>query len=196
MINSQHILLVVLWITYCAVHSLLASAIVKRFFATVMHGGFVYYRICYSVFAFLTLAAILWFEFNMHSLLLFSYHGRYIAGAILGVPGLLIMAITIRIYFYELSGIQAIQNKSAQITLQQNGLHKYMRHPLYSGTLLLVWGLFIMMPQVNHMIACTIITLYTLAGIQPEEKKLIAEYGQQYIEYKKRVPMLIPHLLK
>ncbi len=101
----------------------------------------------------------------------------------------------IRKYFYELSGIQALENKPIEVpTLQQKGLHKYVRHPLYFGTLLFVGGLFLLLPLLSNLIAAIVITVYVLIGIQLEEKKLFLEYGEEYRKYSERVPKLIPKI--
>lgn len=113
---------------------------------------------------------------------------------ILIVPGLLIMIICIRKYFYELSGIQALQKDTPVITptLQQKGLHSYVRHPLYFGTLLFVWGLFFMFPLLSNLVAAIVLTAYVLIGIFLEEQKLLLEYGEEYKRYSEKVPKLIP----
>lgn len=104
------------------------------------------------------------------------------------------MIICIRKYFNDLSGIQSLQTNRPPVTpvLQQSGLHKYIRHPLYAGTLLFVWGLFIQFPLVSNLIAAAAISIYVLIGIQLEEKKLVLEYGDEYLEYSGRVPKMIP----
>jgi protein-S-isoprenylcysteine O-methyltransferase Ste14 len=113
---------------------------------------------------------------------------------LLVVPGLVIMIICIRKYFFELSGIQALQKNKTIVTpkLQQNGLHGYIRHPLYFGTLLFVWGLFLLFPLLYNLIAAAAITVYVLIGIKWEEEKLFVEYGEEYKQYSRRVPKLIP----
>jgi protein-S-isoprenylcysteine O-methyltransferase Ste14 len=35
-------------------------------------------------------------------------------------------------------------------------------------------------------------TLYILAGIQFEERKLLKEFGQVYADYRRKTPMLLP----
>jgi protein-S-isoprenylcysteine O-methyltransferase Ste14 len=105
------------------------------------------------------------------------------------------MVICINKYFYEMSGLQAIKNTEAKITLQQSGLHKYVRHPLYLGTLLFIGGLFLVFPLISNLIASIVITAYVLIGIRLEEKKLKHQFGDAYIEYAKRVPRLIPQIL-
>ena len=105
------------------------------------------------------------------------------------------MIICIRKYFYELSGVQALENKPVEKpTLQQTGLHKYVRHPLYFGTLLFVWGLFLLMPSISNLIAVVVLTIYVLIGIHLEEQKLVLEYGEEYKRYSKKVPKLIPKI--
>ena len=105
------------------------------------------------------------------------------------------MIMCIRKYFYELSGVQSLQNKPvAAPTLQQTGLHKYIRHPLYFGTLLYVWGLFLLLPLLSSLIAAVALTVYVLIGIELEETKLVLEYGEEYERYVKKVSKLIPKI--
>ena len=158
-----------------------------------LRARFKFYRPAYSIFAFLSLILVLWYQFTIPSRQLFRYSFfRFIPGMILAIPGIVIMAVCIRKYFYELSGLQALQQKEIKVTLQQEGLHKYVRHPLYLGTLLFIWGLLFIFPFLNNLIACLVITGYILVGIELEEKKLKMEFGDQYDEYAKSVPKLIP----
>ena len=193
--NLQHWLLLSLWILYFVWHSFFADAIVKKRIEKVV-SWFGYYRLCYSLFAAISLALLLWYQFSLQSSWLFtSQLIRYGLSIIFIIPGLIIMIICIRKYFYELSGVQALENKPVETpTLQQTGLHKYVRHPLYFGTLLFVWGLFFLMPSLSNLIAVIAITIYVLLGIHLEEQKLVLEYGEQYKQYTKRVPKLIPKI--
>jgi protein-S-isoprenylcysteine O-methyltransferase Ste14 len=160
-----------------------------------MRSSFKYYRPLYSIFAFVTLALILWFQFSFESPWLFTpvIFAR-LSGIIAALTGLIIMLICINKYFYEMSGLQALQNLQARNTLQQTGLHKYVRHPLYFGTLLFIWGLFLIFPLLINLIAVIVITTYVLFGVELEEKKLKLEFGEAYKEYSKKVPRLIPRI--
>jgi methanethiol S-methyltransferase len=192
--DNKHYTLVGLWIAYCIVHSLLADIRLKNGLQRIMGSSFKYYRIAYSLFAAITLALLLYFQFTISSPLLFSTWMRIPPALILLLPGVIIMSISIYEYFYELSGLQAIRESVPEQTLQQKGLHKYTRHPLYLGTLMFVWGLFLWQPLLAHLLACTIITIYVLIGIELEEKKLYMEYGNAYKVYSSKVPKLIPRL--
>lgn len=95
-----------------------------------------------------------------------------------------------------LSGIRSIFTPVDTPELKVNGVHKYVRHPLYSGTILFVCGLFFIFPTLNNLIAAVLLILYVLTGIIFEEKKLKKEFGNAYIEYMSKVPKLIPSFWK
>ena len=97
-------------------------------------------------------------------------------------------------YFFSLSGISVFYKQQAPVVLELGGLNRYVRHPLYFGTLLFIWALFFIFPYLNNLLACCVITFYTVLGARLEEKKLVMQFGEQYISYKQRVPMLIPRI--
>ncbi len=190
----QHILLAFLWIFYCIVHSLLATASAKLFFAKKMGKYFRYYRLAYSIFATVTLLLLLYYQFSLISPLLFhSLSAMFLSCFILVIPGLVIMLVTIYKYFKLLSGVRSLYQEKQFAELKVDGIHKYMRHPLYTGTLLFIWGLFFIFPFLNNIIAVVSITAYILIGISYEEQKLIIEFGDSYKDYCLKVPRLIPH---
>ena len=94
-----------------------------------------------------------------------------------------------------LSGIRAVYEKAPVHELKINGIHRFVRHPLYTGTILVVWGFFFVFPYLNNLIAVVLLTLYVIVGIRFEEKKLIAEFGEQYNHYMKKVPSLFPNIM-
>lgn len=69
-------------------------------------------------------------------------------------------------------------------------LYRYMRHPIYSGWLVIFWAT----PQmsVGHLLFAIGMSAYILVGIAYEERDLIAQFGDRYREYRRRVPALIP----
>ncbi|GAC1382647.1 MAG: hypothetical protein NVSMB45_08980 [Ginsengibacter sp.] len=161
-----------------------------------MGDGFKYYRISYSVFAAIALAVLIYFQYSIDSVYLFvSTLLKMISVLVMIIPGVIIMGLCIKKYFYELSGIQALNDDPLQITLQINGLHKYVRHPLYAGTLLFSLGLFFLFPLLSNLIAFIIMSIYVLIGIRLEEQKLRVEFGDEYLLYSRKVSMLIPGIL-
>lgn len=109
-----------------------------------------------------------------------------------GTVGLVFMWKSIRKYFFYLSGIDVVINRPVESRLETGGLHKLVRHPLYFGTLTVIWCIFAWMPTFANAIACLVITLYTIIGIQIEEHKLVEEFGDDYRDYQQRVSMLVP----
>ena len=172
----NHLLLILLWIVYYTIHSILASSSVKDFFQKKLKKSFRYYRLGYSIFATVTLILLLYFQYSFESpLLIRSVWIKYISVLFLILPGLIIMFVSIKKYFMLLSGVRSIFTPVPASELKVNGIHRFVRHPLYSGTILFVWGLFLVFPFLNNFIAAVLLTLYVLVGISFEEKKLIKE---------------------
>ncbi len=73
--------------------------------------------------------------------------------------------------------------------LRIDGLHRYVRHPLYSGLFLVLWG----HAQTEFALATALWgSLYLVIGTGFEERRLIARYGQAYTAYRARVPAYLP----
>jgi methanethiol S-methyltransferase len=70
--------------------------------------------------------------------------------------------------------------------------YRLVRHPIYSGFTLAIWATPDM--SVGHVLFAAGMTLYILIGIAHEEKDLIAYFGEQYVQYRARVGMLVPWL--
>ncbi len=71
-----------------------------------------------------------------------------------------------------------------------SGLYAWMRHPLYTFSLLLLWATPVMtLPSLALAIGAT---LYFWLGSIYEELKLVAEFGDAYREYQKQVYRLLP----
>jgi protein-S-isoprenylcysteine O-methyltransferase Ste14 len=160
-----------------------------------MESGYKYYRPVYSLFATLTLIAILFYQFMIPSndMLVIPTWMKWMVIP-LGMDGLIFMWKSIRKYFYYLSGIDVVVNNPVESKLETSGLHSWVRHPLYFGTLTVIWCLFVWMPTFANGIACLLITMYIMVGIRLEEKKLIEEFGDAYRIYRQQVSMIVPGL--
>lgn len=193
----NYFLLILFWIIYFALHSILASTAIKDFFIKKMGKFFRYYRLGYSVFATVTLIFLLIFQYSFHSpLLIRSVFLKYLSTLFLVLPGLVIMFISIKKYFMLLSGIRSIFVATPPTELKVGGIHRLVRHPLYLGTILFVCGLFLLFPTLTNFIVVVLLVIYTVTGIFFEEKKLIREFGEDYKKYISEVPMLIPDFKK
>lgn len=192
--SVNHYLLIIVWTLYYVVHSIFASTSVKVFFNKKWKDEGLY-RLIYSLFAFITLAGILLFQYSFISPELFSLNRLIFLPIIFVVlPGLLIMFISIKKYFVALSGIRRVMGESEIVELKVNGIHKLVRHPLYTGTILFVWGLFFIFPYLNNLICVVLLTLYVWVGVIFEENKLVMVFGEQYKKYSLEVPRFFPRL--
>jgi protein-S-isoprenylcysteine O-methyltransferase Ste14 len=86
------------------------------------------------------------------------------------------------------------KEKQQNPSLTTSGLNKYVRHPLYFASVLIVWGYFLAKPDVTILIMTSVISVYLIIGTKLEEQKLIKEFGEQYKAYIKKVPMLLPFI--
>lgn len=188
----DHIILATLWIVYCVLHSLLASEWLKKILRRRM-SKYKWYRLGYTLFAFFFLISLFYYQVRMRTIQLFVLNTIVVvAGIIIMLSGLVLMLVCIRKYFMNLSGLRNLFIENFSNELQITGIHKHVRHPLYLGTFGFIWGLFLLLPLLSLLIANIIITIYTLVGIELEEKKLVAEFGERYIKYRNNVPKLIP----
>ena len=193
----SHIILALGWIFYCVLHSVLASSKFKRLAHDKMGNQYKFYRLYYTVFAFVGFALILCYQITMDSYRIFVPNAiSLVIGIVIALSGLLIMFVCILKYFMQLSGLKGLIENRTNNELMITGIHKIVRHPLYTGTFIFVWGLLVIFPVASLLIADTIITVYTLIGLRFEEMKLEKEFGEAYKSYKRKVPMLIPKLVK
>lgn len=193
--DLQHGLLVFYWVLFCGLHSVLASLWWKRLAQRIMDGSFRFYRLFYTVFAFVSLSLVIYYQVQIASpRLLEQSLFLAISGSAIMLAGVVVMAICIKKYFMSLSGLKSLylNDEQAANQLQVSGIHRFVRHPLYSGTFLAIWGLWLLVPQLSLLLANGVITIYTLLAISWEEKKLEAEFGDSYRKYKKQVPKLMP----
>ena len=73
------------------------------------------------------------------------------------------------------------------------GFYGHHRHPTYVLLLLAIFVTPIM--TLDRFILGSTIFVYLLFAVPIEERKLIEEYGPQYLQYRKRVPGFFPNLL-
>lgn len=193
---SDHMIYALLWLSFGVVHSLLASGLVKAALANLFGAG---YRLAYNIFAVIHIGAIMAIgkAFLAQGAEQYSLAGLpNMALNIALVLGCLVLIAAILEYdlgrFSGLAQLRASRDgtKIAEDEpLILDGLHQYVRHPIYSGAILLLVGL-----AWNEFSLATAIwgSLYLLIGTWFEERKLVALYGDAYLNYRRQVPALIP----
>jgi protein-S-isoprenylcysteine O-methyltransferase Ste14 len=89
-------------------------------------------------------------------------------------------------------GLSRLTGKSrdGKPKLTERGLYGLVRHPMYLFSLLVMW----LSPTmtVNRITLYSLISLYFFVGTFHEEILLEEEFGQDYADYRRRVPRMIP----
>jgi protein-S-isoprenylcysteine O-methyltransferase Ste14 len=75
-----------------------------------------------------------------------------------------------------------------------SGVYKNVRNPMYLGIILLAYSCFFISFSLYVLSYALTVNLLYLIIINAEEKDLIKQFGKDYINYKKKVPSLIPRL--
>lgn len=74
-----------------------------------------------------------------------------------------------------------------------SGPYAFVRHPLYLGTMLLIFG-FIVMLKIFYLgiLFFLIMSAVYYRTIKKEERMLEQKFKQQYIDYKNKIPAIVP----
>ena len=183
------------WLGYCALHSAFASLQVKRWVALRHAELMPLYRIAFNALALLLLLPLQWLLAGYHGPGLWAWQGTA-AWAANGLALAALLAFMISLKHYdgrEFLGLRQWQERSQRVEDQEgfhlSPFHRYVRHPWYFFSLVLVWT--------RDMNAATLmsgamITAYFIVGSRLEEAKLVAYHGAVYRRYMERVPGLIP----
>lgn len=122
-----------------------------------------------------------------------------VVGAVLVVLGfggwLAVLAASLLVGHFHLFGLRqawyAFRGQTLPpLPLRARALYRYVRHPMYLGTLVAFWVHPTM--TLGRVLFASCMTAYVLIGIRFEERDLLREHGAAYEEYRRRVPMLLP----
>ncbi|MCO6450251.1 MAG: isoprenylcysteine carboxylmethyltransferase family protein [Caldilineales bacterium] len=93
----------------------------------------------------------------------------------------------------EFVGLRQVASGTTTNTamLRVRGLQKWVRHPLYTTSLMVLW--FVSVMTLSWLVACMLTTLYFYVGSIHEERRLVREFGQPYNDYRERTPRLFPY---
>ena len=122
---------------------------------------------------------------------------RWVLYAVSACGWLLMFLSTFLINHFELFGLRQVWHnftgqRSPQPEFRSPFFYKFVRHPIYLGFTLAFWATPTMTD--GHLLFAIATTGYMLIGIQLEERDLVATFGTTYVEYRRRVSMIIPLL--
>jgi protein-S-isoprenylcysteine O-methyltransferase Ste14 len=103
------------------------------------------------------------------------------------------MLIAIGLLLYSLSLYQLLSHTGRRRELLTKGLYGVIRHPQYFGILLWTFGFAVLgWRLINYLMWLTLCYSYLLLA-EYEEVELEKTFGQDYLQYKSRVPFIIPY---
>jgi protein-S-isoprenylcysteine O-methyltransferase Ste14 len=194
--NLQTILVLIFaWGIYSVIHSWFASLQLKRYFVRHWPQSMSVYRLCFNSVAVLMAVPPLWLTFTLPGQQLWEWTGYYwwITN---GLAALALLGVAWSLRGYdgsEFLGIRQWREKECAVEDQErfqiSSLHRFVRHPWYSLSLVLIWTRDM---DLAFFVSAVVITLYFIIGSILEERKLIIFHGEKYRAYRKFVPGLIP----
>ena len=180
---------VLYFLLFAVVHSFLATDFIKN--KAEKQLKFRYYRIIYNMLSIITFAPVflLWITYSASSPQVYSISGWIYPFIIL----IRIVAIGLFIYagmqidILEFIGLRQNKGKSELI---KKGAYGIVRHPLYTGGIIILFTKLKM--NLLDLVAILIISIYCIVGAYIEERRLLAAFGEDYRKYQKKVSMFVP----
>ena len=192
---SAQLIYALLWVSFGVVHSLLTLASVKQ---TLEPWLSYRYRVIYNLVSAVHIGVImLWGRQLFHSAEYVVFTDwQHSALFSMGLLGIVILLMSLREYDLGLfSGLKQWRlGRTGQIPgelepLSTQGFHRFVRHPLYTGAFLILWG---GADSMYGLMTAIWGSAYLLIGTQFEERKLIDVYGDEYRRYRDSVPLYVP----
>jgi len=192
---SSPLLIILAVFLYGVVHSLLAlpraKALARRWFGPAADR---WYRLGYNLFGVISFLPVLALPALLPDQTLYTIPTPWSYLALAGQAAAVVMLAVgvMQTGAWKFLGLQqafAPENQSPP-RLVLTGLYRWVRHPLYTAGLLFIWLIPVM---TANLLALNIgLTIYLIVGALFEERKLVREFGEAYLQYRKVTPMLIP----
>jgi protein-S-isoprenylcysteine O-methyltransferase Ste14 len=121
-------------------------------------------------------------------ILMSLFSNQFDKGLLPQIIGVSFVTIGVIIWFF---GKKALgEYFSISITpkgLVTSGIYSKIRHPLYSGTVLIYLGIGLFLKSIIGLISTIILLVPLVVYLSIEEEKiLLKKYGKKYLEYKKK----------
>ncbi|MBG0787900.1 MAG: isoprenylcysteine carboxylmethyltransferase family protein [Anaerolineaceae bacterium] len=179
-----------------ALHSWLASLAVKHF-AREKLGPKAdrYYRLFFVLAAVLTLTPVLALVVYLPARVLWVIPTPWLFLTLIVqfLAIILMVATTLETDVMAFAGIRQVLHPDLDVeeALVVKGFYRYVRHPLYFFSIIIFW----LFPYMTDLTLAFFLagTLYFLIGTIPEERKLLAAFGEAYRQYRQDVPWMIPN---
>jgi methanethiol S-methyltransferase len=114
-----------------------------------------------------------------------------------GVGWLLVPLVSLMIDHFDLFGTRQVWlhlrgRAYSALPFRTPMLYKFIRHPLYIGWTIAFWATPTM--SIGHLLFAAVLTVYMGLAARVEERDLVDYFGQEYEDYRRRVPMFVPRV--
>ncbi len=188
----DYLWLIVAWLGYFVIHSVLSTHRLKNFsYQKGMSPQS--YRLYFNLFALFTLIPVVLISLQIPVSYVFN-PGKIakFSGLVLAAWGVIMAKVAFK--SYDTRAFLGLGSLKGEEVLHTDGLLKYVRHPVYSASILILIGYLLFDPKWSTLVSVCMVILYFIIGSKFEERKLIRQFGERYLEYKRKTPMLIPRL--
>jgi protein-S-isoprenylcysteine O-methyltransferase Ste14 len=194
---TEYTLLIIVWIAWCTLHSALVSLSLTEPLRERFPYASRYHRIVYNVMAVATLAPVLLYTFSLRGTPIFSWQGQWrFVQIALTVSAMVFFVAGARHYdLFQFLGLRQLKDEKAcsvltdDCSLDTSGVLSLVRHPWYTGGILILWARSL---DTSAILTNLVLTGYFVVGTCLEERKLTAQFGQEYADYQQRVSMFLP----
>ena len=189
------ILSCILWLLFFITHSFFADNRVKNGLTKRLNWKEQHYRFVYSLLSSVLVGFIYILQFTAPKIVLINGHNwLFMLGCVLILNGIIFNLFAFKnISVREFIGLVAHTEVSGKLI--QKGVYTIVRHPIYTGLISLIIGVFLCQPTLYNALNFVGILVYLPIGIYLEERKLIQSFGNDYLDYRKKVKAVIPYLI-
>lgn len=114
-----------------------------------------------------------------------------VLGVLIAVCGLLLLAVTIKLFAARGKGTLAPWDPPRKLVV--DGPYRYTRNPMISAVILVLFGEMLILGSTAILLWFVYFALINVLYIKfREEHGLERTFGEDYLEYKQRVPRLLP----
>lgn len=178
-------------------HSVMARPAFKRWWTRFVPAPVE--RSTYVLFASLLLALLFWQWRTIPAVVwdVAWQPGRVLIWILFGLGWVTVLVSTFLISHFDLFGLRQVYLAwrgipYTNLRFGTSMLYRAVRHPLMLGFIVAFWAAPTM--TAGHLLFAAATTVYILIAIRLEERDLVANLGEQYRDYRTRVPMLVPGL--
>jgi len=194
----KYLFIAMMWVGYCLLHSFLISIRFTDLMTYLLKKYYAFYRIFYVSISLALLIPLIDYTAELDNKVIIAYEQPLNIVRYVLMSGSLLMFFWAFFFDYDSLSFFCIRQalnfgKIKKINpsedVKKNGLLGIIRHPMYLAVMIILWCQIFTM---SDIIVSTILTIYIIIATRLEEKKLVSEFGDAYINYQQQVPMFIP----